>query len=130
MNSSYRIWVLLLAILSLCCQLAVINGATTTSTVSSSSSSSSIYQDCPIGSYRENQYKRECKLCPRGYYGNTVGLTSSTCSGPCPIGRYSDKVGTKYEEDCELVSSINVCMLIMNLDDDYYDLYCVMDINL
>jgi len=111
MNSSYRItlWVLLFAILSLCCQLTVINGATTSSTVASSSSSSSIYQDCPIGSYRENPYKRECKLCPRGYYGNTVGLTSSTCSGPCPIGRYSDKVGTKYEEDCELVSSINVC---------------------
>jgi hypothetical protein len=109
MNSSYRIWVLLLAILSLCCQLTVINSATTSSTVASSSSSSSIYQDCPIGSYRENPYKRECKLCPRGYYGNTVGLTSSTCSGPCPIGRYSDKVGTKYEEDCELVSSINLC---------------------
>lgn len=114
MKSSYRIWIHLLAILSLCCQLAFINGATTTSTTtvaSSSSSSSSIYEDCPIGSYRENLYKRECKLCPRGYYGNTVGLTSSTCSGPCPIGRYSDKVGTKHEEDCELVSSISINLL-------------------
>jgi len=83
-------------------QITFINCATP---ITSTSTAASIYQDCPIGSYRENQYKRECKLCPRGFYGNTVGLTSSSCTGPCPIGRYSDKVGTKYEEECELVSN-------------------------
>ena len=28
---------------------------------------------------------RHSALCPSGYYGNRAGLTSPTCSGPCPV---------------------------------------------
>lgn len=27
-------------------------------------------------------------VCPAGYYGATVGLTTSTCSGPCAVPGY------------------------------------------
>ena len=67
-------------------------------------SDDSIYENCPKGTYRETQYTKECKLCPKGYYGNTEGLTTPTCTAPCPIGRYSDRFGLKYVDDCKLVS--------------------------
>lgn len=27
-------------------------------------------------------------VCPAGYYGSTVGLTTATCSGPCAVPGY------------------------------------------
>jgi len=39
---------------------------------------------CPPGTFSlEGSFS--CSLCPSGYYGNRAGLTSPTCSGPCPI---------------------------------------------
>lgn len=67
---------------------------------------------CPVGKYRLNSgsnlastnrrgVRRDgCIPCPRGTYGATEGLTSSTCSGSCPKGRYSDRLGLTTEDDC------------------------------
>jgi hypothetical protein len=41
-----------------------------------------------------------CMLCPRGRYGTTTGLTSSLCTGPCPIGKYRDTPGATSITDC------------------------------
>lgn len=40
---------------------------------------------CPSGSYCENGSQH---YCPAGRYGNTSELSSSNCSGVCPIGSY------------------------------------------
>lgn len=42
-----------------------------------------------------------CLPCPRGRYGSTVGLKTHSCSGACPIGTYSDKVGLESITDCQ-----------------------------
>mmetsp|Transcript_49471 Transcript_49471/g.97843 ORF Transcript_49471/g.97843 Transcript_49471/m.97843 type:complete len:145 (-) Transcript_49471:56-490(-) len=60
------------------------------------------YDDCPRGTYRENPLSRECKLCSKGYFGDVRGLTTNTCSAPCPMGRYGDNFGAKTEDDCKL----------------------------
>mmetsp|Transcript_9534 Transcript_9534/g.15721 ORF Transcript_9534/g.15721 Transcript_9534/m.15721 type:complete len:138 (-) Transcript_9534:743-1156(-) len=60
------------------------------------------YEDCPRGTYREAELSRECKPCAKGFYGETRGLTVSTCSAPCPKGRYSDAFGAKTIDDCKL----------------------------
>jgi hypothetical protein len=39
---------------------------------------------CPPGTYLPAG-AFSCSLCPSGFYGNRAGLTSPTCSGPCPI---------------------------------------------
>jgi hypothetical protein len=39
---------------------------------------------CPPGTYLPAG-AFSCSLCPSGYYGNRAGLTSPTCSGPCPV---------------------------------------------
>lgn len=67
---------------------------------------------CPPGKYRSSGtsiYSRSdgqridgCKFCPRGFYGETNGLTSAACTGPCPRGRYRDQKGAIYENDCFL----------------------------
>lgn len=68
------------------------------------------YEDCPRGSFRERPFARECTLCPKGYYGEVRGLTSRECSAPCPIGRYSDTLGGKTIDDCQLVSMEMLCI--------------------
>ncbi len=40
---------------------------------------------CPPGSYCEGGVDR---LCPAGRYGETSGLRTSDCSGPCDVGHY------------------------------------------
>lgn len=74
---------------------------------------------CPPGKYRSSGtsiYSRGdgqridgCKFCPRGYYGETNGLTSAACTGPCPRGRYRDQKGAIYENDCFLCPPGKVC---------------------
>ena len=68
---------------------------------------------CPVGKYRIDSgsnlastnrrgVRRDgCIPCPRGTYGSSEGLTSSTCSGSCPKGRYSDRLGLTTENDCQ-----------------------------
>ena len=67
---------------------------------------------CPRGKYRIDSgsnlastnrrgVRRDgCIPCPRGTYGSTEGLTSSTCTGSCPKGRYSDRLGLTTDNDC------------------------------
>lgn len=67
---------------------------------------------CPIGKYRVDSGSNlastprkgvrvdGCIPCPRGRYGATEGLTSSSCTGQCPKGRYNDKLGLTAEADC------------------------------
>lgn len=67
---------------------------------------------CPAGKYRgagSSIYSRSngqridgCQFCPRGTYGDSSGLTSAVCSGPCPKGRYRDQKGAVNENDCFL----------------------------
>ena len=62
---------------------------------------------CPRGRFRPIEYgaelgtaRRECKECPRGRYeleGGAVG----ECSGKCPLGKYSDTLGARTEDDCK-----------------------------
>jgi hypothetical protein len=40
---------------------------------------------CPPGTYSEGGAS-VCSLCPGGKFGNSSGLTSSACTGPCPAG--------------------------------------------
>jgi hypothetical protein len=40
---------------------------------------------CPVGKYCPLG-SADPLLCPEGHYGNTTGLNSSWCSGPCPEG--------------------------------------------
>ena len=43
---------------------------------------------CAAGSYKASACASACTLCPAGRYGNAVGLTSSSCTGPCSAGHY------------------------------------------
>lgn len=66
---------------------------------------------CPVGKYRvssgSNLFSNKglrvdgCIPCPRGTYGDVEGLTAATCSGTCPKGRYSDRIGLSTVEDCK-----------------------------
>lgn len=66
---------------------------------------------CPEGYYRPSgstllhrvsgQRQDGCNPCPKGRYGDRMGLTHSTCSGVCPVGTYSDVVGLKSVGDCK-----------------------------
>jgi hypothetical protein len=73
------------------------------------SAENSPYPDCPRGTYREKPLSKECRLCAQGHYGETRGLTTRTCSGPCPLGRYGDEVGLKTSDECKLVSPAHCC---------------------
>jgi hypothetical protein len=42
---------------------------------------------CPMGQYSTGG-AASCTACAAGRYGNTTGLTSSSCSGACEAGRY------------------------------------------
>ncbi len=67
---------------------------------------------CPIGFYRPaggtdlksiiGLRADGCVQCPRGRYGSTIGLTDSACTGPCPIGTYSDLPGLVDVTLCKL----------------------------
>lgn len=75
------------------------------------------YPDCPRGTFRESPFSKECTLCAKGYYGETHGLVARTCSGACPLGRYSDLVGLKTIDECKLVSTFQLyCPLIAVLN--------------
>lgn len=67
-------------------------------------SGASPFIDCPRGKYRKSPYILECSLCPEGYFGSTSGLNTSSCSGPCPIGTYSNERGLMYPDQCKPVS--------------------------
>lgn len=41
-----------------------------------------------------------CIPCPRGVYGSTTGLTDRSCTGSCPLGKYSSMVGRTSADDC------------------------------
>ena len=41
-----------------------------------------------------------CYACPRGTYGSQTGMTDRSCSGSCPVGRYSNLVGRTSIDDC------------------------------
>ena len=53
---------------------------------------SSVANVCAAGQYSSGGAS-VCSQCARGYYGNATGLTSPSCSGPCPAG-YSCPSGT------------------------------------
>jgi len=66
---------------------------------------------CPAGKYRvpggdfsrsNGQRIEGCKFCPRGKYGETDGLTSISCTDPCPKGRFRDTAGAITMNDCWL----------------------------
>ena len=67
---------------------------------------------CPMGTYRPQgstklvmitgQREDGCVPCPRGRYGQTEGLESASCTGPCPVGRFSEQLGLISKDDCEL----------------------------
>ena len=42
-----------------------------------------------------------CRPCPRGRYGDRMGLKHSTCSGLCPVGTYGDKEGLTSILECK-----------------------------
>ncbi len=48
-------------------------------------STSPTAQQCPIGRYSVAG-SAVCPECPAGVYGDSVGLISPTCSGPCAVG--------------------------------------------
>ena len=39
-------------------------------------------------------------ICPNGTYGNTTGLSTPMCSGPCPNGRMCQPPGTQDPYPC------------------------------
>ncbi len=65
------------------------------------------YDDCPRGSYRPSPTVKECKFCALGYYGNTHGLTTSTCTAACPAGKYGSIVGATNDEECTEVKMLS-----------------------
>jgi hypothetical protein len=45
---------------------------------------------CPVGQFSQGGVMLlSCSVCPGGQFGAAIGLSSATCSGPCPVGRYS-----------------------------------------
>jgi hypothetical protein len=47
--------------------------------------------NCAKGKYAIGAFK--CNPCPKGYYGSSKGLKSSTCSGKCAAGYYGSSTG-------------------------------------
>ena len=43
-----------------------------------------------------------CLPCPRGRYGDTYGLTESSCTNSCGPGKYQPKLGVETVADCML----------------------------
>lgn len=66
---------------------------------------------CPLGHYRppgstdtkrvSAQRQDGCKRCPRGRYGDSVGLLVATCTAACPVGTYGDQEGLESVSDCQ-----------------------------
>lgn len=55
---------------------------------------------CSPGTYSNNG-SSACSNCPSGYFGNSFGLTSNFCSGPCDGGYYcASKTINKYQYMC------------------------------
>ena len=65
------------------------------------------YPDCPRGFFKPEDSPKDCIPCQRGYFGNTHGLTSPTCSGACPRGTYGASKGLTNIEECT-----PVCLLL------------------
>ena len=42
-----------------------------------------------------------CNPCPKGRYGDTMGLQHPSCTAPCPVGTYSDAVGLTSIKECK-----------------------------
>eukprot|EP01040_Poterioochromonas_malhamensis_P010769 gene10769-11738_t len=67
---------------------------------------------CPLGTYRPSgstvlrrvsgQRQDGCQRCPKGRYGDKMGLTHPSCSGVCPVGTYGDEDGLKSKKECKL----------------------------
>ena len=51
------------------------------------------------GAFKGDFSVPECNLCPAGYYGNTSGLTNSSCDGACTRGHFCPK-GTAEPLPC------------------------------
>ena len=66
---------------------------------------------CEVGFYRPlggsnlqmitGQRQDGCISCPRGTFGSSTGLTDRTCTGSCPVGKFSGMVGRTSANDCE-----------------------------
>ena len=66
---------------------------------------------CALGTYRPEgntnllrvygQRQDGCIACPKGSYGDTIGLTSIHCSGLCPRGTFSDVTGLVSSDQCK-----------------------------
>lgn len=69
---------------------------------------------CPAGTYcpeiSSTQGARAPVPCPKGYYGETPGVVSSTCTGACPTGTYcgtsASDTGFSAPITCDLDTSI------------------------
>lgn len=65
---------------------------------------------CPLGHYRPSGSTKlfrvsgnrqdGCFPCPKGRYGDSVGLKHSSCTASCPIGTYSDRLGLTSVSEC------------------------------
>lgn len=55
-------------------------------------------KQCSRGYWREDDV--QCKPCPRGTYGDSNDLTSSSQCTKCPKGTFRDMVGGTSEADC------------------------------
>ena len=65
---------------------------------------------CPLGHYRPSGSTKlfrvsgnrqdGCFPCPKGRYGDSMGLKHSSCTAACPVGTYSGKVGLKSIDEC------------------------------
>lgn len=49
----------------------------------------------------KSQREDGCKPCPRGRYGDTIGLISYRCTAMCPAGKYGDLQGATSIKDCK-----------------------------
>jgi hypothetical protein len=66
---------------------------------------------CQLGHYRpkgstilhrvSGQRQDGCYPCPKGRYGDKMGLTHYTCSGLCPVGTYGDETGLTSVKECK-----------------------------
>eukprot|EP00948_MAST-09A_sp_MAST-9A-sp1_P003286 g3286.t1 len=72
--------------------------------------------NCEKGRYQDQTQQLSCKFCPGGFFGNTTGLKSSSCSGqcnpgfrsgmgsaecePCSKGKFANTKGTEICETC------------------------------
>ena len=66
-----------------------------------------IIQICPLGSYCMNGHK---EVCPAGVYGNTEGLSTASCTSPCPMGYYCP-ANTAFPIPCNYNNPNEYCPL-------------------